>query len=61
MSESEAKKCPKCEGEMKLAATRADLGLFGRSWHGILPFYCRNCGYIELYKGMKKKERKIKF
>jgi predicted nucleic-acid-binding Zn-ribbon protein len=26
-------------------------------WYGdkVIPFYCKNCGYIELYKGMKER------
>jgi len=56
MSEDEVKKCPKCGGEME------------EGEHFIFPFYlfaestgdetvlyfCKNCGYIELYKSKKK-------
>ena len=60
---SEVKKCPKCGGEMEegeritaymtQAVTFAKkTDLFGDK---IIPFYCKSCGYIELYKKMKKK------
>jgi predicted nucleic-acid-binding Zn-ribbon protein len=59
VSESEIKKCPKCGGEMErgrrlvsyVGVTFAKKG----DWFGdsIIPFYCKNCGYIELYKKMK--------
>jgi len=52
---SEAKKCPKCGGEMveedrflfpfvKMAEEPGDKTIL---------FSCKNCGYIELYKEMK--------
>jgi predicted nucleic-acid-binding Zn-ribbon protein len=67
MSKGEAKKCPKCGGEMEegreliarymlraMAITFAkDRDVFGDN---IIPFYCKNCGYIELYKEMKEKK-----
>ena len=60
---SEVKKCPKCGGEMKKGK-----GLAGG--YGIIrfvkigdlrgdmafAFYCKNCGFIELYKEMKEKK-----
>lgn len=63
MSESEGIKCPKCGGEMKKGK-----GLAGG--YGIMrfvklgdlrgdmtfAFYCKNCGYIELYKEIKQKK-----
>ena len=59
MSEKEAKKCPKCGGEMEKG--RRLVSYYGVTfakkgdWFGdkIIPFYCKNCGYIELYKEMK--------
>ena len=67
MSEKEVKKCPKCGGEMKVGK-----GLIARymlrdmvitfakkdDWFGnsINSFYCKNCGYIELFKEMKEKK-----
>jgi len=53
------KKCPKCSGEMEkgrritgywaiaIRFTKKD-DLFKGDM--IIPFYCKNCGYIELYK-----------
>jgi len=62
MGEGEVKKCPKCGGEMEKGAR---LTFHGRwpipeavtlakegDFYGdkIIPFYCRNCWYIELCK-----------
>ncbi len=56
MSEKEIKKYSKCGGEMEKAkrlvayvgVTPAKKGdFFGNK---VIPFYCKNCGYIELYK-----------
>jgi len=67
MSEKEVKNCPKCGGEMEEGER---ITSFGRGWfpqavkfakkmdiYGdkIVPFYCKNCGYVELYKEMKEK------
>ncbi len=61
MSERKVMKCPKCGGEMEkgrritgyltiaVRFTKKD-DLKGDM---IIPFYCKNCGYIELYKEMK--------
>ena len=55
-----SKTCPKCGRELVegkrlvayLGVTIAKKGdLFGDK---IIPFYCKNCGYIELYREMKK-------
>jgi predicted nucleic-acid-binding Zn-ribbon protein len=63
MNEKEAKKCPKCGDEMTSigrlsdghAAVMLSDGLF--SWKGkVIPFCCRNCGYIEPYKEMSKEK-----
>ncbi|MDH5482284.1 MAG: hypothetical protein OEY22_05335 [Candidatus Bathyarchaeota archaeon] len=65
---SEVKKCPKCGGEMKKSRYLVgridpicDIGLRvedGQWGLGImvLPVYCLNCGFIEIYKRMKKKK-----
>jgi predicted nucleic-acid-binding Zn-ribbon protein len=62
---SEAKKCPKCGGEMEagrsLIATHAHFWevLLSKKgdWYGdkVIPFFCKNCGFIEIYKEMKEK------
>ena len=69
MSESKVKKCPECGGEMEeggdlfgsyffLIYSEVYLRKKGLHWHGdkIVPSYCKNCGYIKLYKEMKEKE-----
>ena len=62
MSESEVKKCPKCDGEMEQgefsqAHVPSHRFLKKGDWRGdeIIPFYCKNCGYIEICKEMKEK------
>ena len=62
MSEKEFKKCPKCGGEMERAEELSSypeikLAMKG-DWrsHGIIPFCCKDCGYVELYKEMKEKK-----
>lgn len=50
MSESEAKKCPKCSGELETLAKEYDY-MENRFVH----LCCKNCGYIESYKEMKRK------
>jgi predicted nucleic-acid-binding Zn-ribbon protein len=63
---SETKKCPKCNGDMEEGE---DLRPVGIHWVSdlkfrkiddmigdkIIPFCCKNCGYIELFKKMEKK------
>jgi len=62
MSESEVKQCPKCGGEMGEGKYVSGYGaarlVKHRDLRGdkIIPFYCKNCGFIELYKKMKKKK-----
>jgi len=64
---SEVKKYPKCGAEM---LDGKGLALHGSIWSvslskwsdefgedRIVPYYCKNCGYIELYKEMKEKRR----
>ena len=53
---TEVKKCPKCEGEMErgkslvsyIAVTLAKQD--NLPGDAVFPFYCKGCGYIELYK-----------
>ena len=59
---SEVKKCPKCGGEMVEAETLIPkVTIFPKKgrWLGdrVIPTYCKNCGFIEIYKEMKKKPR----
>lgn len=64
---NEVERCPKCGGEMAksdrlVAATRllANVTLAKRGdiiGDRIIPYYCRDCGYIEFYKEMKEKRR----
>jgi len=60
MNESEVKKCPKCGGEMLKGRRLVSFTEITPAEEGqylgdrILPFCCKNCGYIELYKEMKK-------
>ena len=57
-------KCPKCGGDMVIGdrlvpvpshvAVIVTLAKRGDIWgDDIVPYYCENCGYIELYKKMK--------
>ncbi len=56
----EFKKCPKCGSEMindKQLGSYIELTLRTKSQYvgdKVLTFYCANCGFIELYKEMKK-------
>jgi len=63
MGGSEVMKCPKCGGEMKKGRGLAGgYGIIRFVKMGDLrgditsAFYCKNCGYIELYKEMKQKK-----
>jgi predicted nucleic-acid-binding Zn-ribbon protein len=59
MSESEVRRCPKCNGEMEegerlfsyndVYLRRKNLHWWNRS-DEVVPLFCRNCGYIELYR-----------
>jgi len=58
---SEVRKCPKCGGEMEKGRIFTYGGIsFAKKgdWFGdkIIPYYCKNCGYIEIYKEMKEKK-----
>lgn len=65
MSGSEVKNCPECGGEMErgrritgyltLAIRFTKKG--DMKGDMIIPFYCKNCGYIKLYKEMKQKKK----
>jgi len=69
MTEEEVKKCPKCGGEMERAESLyTSLFLIdskavvletkeSRWGEKIIPFFCKNCGYMELYKEPKEKRR----
>lgn len=68
LSKSEVKKCPKCGGETKrrhLSSARTRIGLLSDSdsfWFPgkrdkVIAFVCQKCGFIELYKKMKEKEK----
>jgi len=60
MSGKEVKKCPKCGGVMEKGRRLQSYGPV-RFWKKgdillgdkMIPFYCKNCGYVELYKKMK--------
>jgi len=59
---SEVKKCQKCGGEMVEAETLIPkVTLFPRKGRllgdRIIPFYCKNCGFIELYREEEKNVR----
>ena len=68
MSENEAKKCPKCGGKVERAESlytslflidsKAVVLETSKSRFGekIIPFFCKNCGYMELYKELKEKK-----
>ena len=62
---SEVKKCPKCAGEMekgsKLVGEHSLLSVrFAKKGDAlgdqIIPFFCKSCGFIEIYKGMTGKK-----
>jgi predicted nucleic-acid-binding Zn-ribbon protein len=58
---SEAKKCPKCGGEMEEGETRPLLTLGGfLKPRSILRYVCKNCGYIELYEESQIRHRNMK-
>lgn len=50
MSEGEVKKCPKCGGELEPFAKEYDY-----ADNRFVHLSCKNCGYIESYKEMKRK------
>ncbi|MDH5782751.1 MAG: zinc ribbon domain-containing protein [Candidatus Bathyarchaeota archaeon] len=59
---SEVKKCPKCGGEMKRGKGLVGYGspirfvkIGDLRGDTAFAFYCKNCGFIELYKKMKEK------
>ncbi|MDH5451457.1 MAG: hypothetical protein OEX77_11300 [Candidatus Bathyarchaeota archaeon] len=60
MSRSEAKKCPKCDGEMKkgfrlVAYTEITVAKENQPVGDYIDVsVCMNCGYIELYKEKKR-------
>jgi YgiT-type zinc finger domain-containing protein len=59
MSENEVNKCPKCGGEMIAGTVTRDVRIAKQGdiiGDNINAFYCRNCGFIELYKQPSTKE-----
>ena len=57
---SEAKTCPKCNGEMVRCEFLKNLPRVvvvpkegRRSLDRVIPTYCRKCGFMEIYKEMK--------
>jgi predicted nucleic-acid-binding Zn-ribbon protein len=56
---SEAKKCPKCGGEMVQGEFLKNLPKVivsakkGRRFDRVIPTYCKKCGFVEIYKEMK--------
>jgi len=63
---SEVKKCPRCGGEMEKGdclfgyGGSVKLQYFSKEKQplqdSVIPFYCRNCGYLEFYRAMKEKK-----
>jgi predicted nucleic-acid-binding Zn-ribbon protein len=60
---SEVKKCPECGGEMEQGDyLREVTGPVRLIKYGdfrgdkVIPFYCKNCGFIKLYREMKEKK-----
>jgi len=72
MSESEVKKCPKCSGQMERRVLRVGGGgyfvelsdsesVWKMGKHDrINGFLCRECGFVELYKQMKKRKDRVR-
>jgi predicted nucleic-acid-binding Zn-ribbon protein len=59
---SEVENCPKCGGEMAEGETLIPkVTLFPKKGRllgdRVIPTYCKNCGFIELYKEMKREPR----
>ena len=58
----EVKKCPKCDNVMKRGDYLSGYGAVRLVKIGdlrgdkVIPFYCENCGYIELYNEKKVRE-----
>jgi len=60
----EVKKCLKCNGEMVRGEFLKNLPKVivfpkegKRSFERVIPFCCQKCGFMEIYKEMKKKTR----
>jgi predicted nucleic-acid-binding Zn-ribbon protein len=59
MSEKEAKKCPKCGGEMMYGDVSRDVHILKQGdlvGDKLYAFFCRGCGFVELYKEPSTKE-----
>ena len=59
---SEAKKCPKCNGEIVQGEFLKNLPKVivfpnedRRSLDRVIPTYCKKCGFMEIYKEMREK------
>ena len=58
---TEAKKCPKCGGDMEKGTMDVLFGMHIikeggskiRAGAKVFPYYCKSCGYVELYKEKK--------
>jgi len=60
---SEVKKCPKCSGEMVQGEFLKNLPKViaipkrgRRSFDRVIPIYCKNCGFMEIYKEIKERK-----
>jgi len=68
---SEVKKCPKCGGEMERRTLRAGGGGYfvelsdsESVWRigkhdRVVGFLCHECGFVELYRDVKKKKDRV--
>lgn len=58
-TEDEFMRCPKCSGEMKTGGVHGDFRILKQDdMYGdkMYVFYCRDCGFVELYKEPSSKE-----
>lgn len=56
---SESKKCPKCSGEMVPGRVTSDVRILKQDdlvGDKMYSFFCKNCGFVELYKEPSTKE-----
>jgi YgiT-type zinc finger domain-containing protein len=56
---SESKKCPKCAGEMSSGEVSRDVRIRKEGdlvGDNVYAFFCKNCGFIELFKEPSTKE-----
>ena len=62
MSGREIMKCPKCGGEMEQGVfdwtfRLPEIGEVVGDISSLIPFCCKNCGYVELYTREKRKKK----